>query len=73
MARAMYRVTAGQTFYDGVQLQEAGAQVPYDHDPGENLVPLNAEAKAAWKRVNGSDYKPGKPAPEAEADPADQG
>ena len=56
MARAMYRVAAGHTFYDGERLQEAGAEVPYDHDPGENLIPLNAEAKAAKAHM-------GKPAP----------
>jgi hypothetical protein len=41
-------------------MHEAGAKVAYDGEPGENLLPLNAEAKKAKERV-GKAQPPARP------------
>lgn len=45
MAKPLYKVNG--TFYLGDIMHSDGDQVSYDGDPGENLIPLNAEAKKA--------------------------
>ena len=67
MAKARFKVAPGHKFYDNWTMQEEGAEVVYEGDPGENLIPLNAEAKAAWKRRHNADYKAEK-VPEPVAD-----
>lgn len=47
MARPLYEVAPGQKFYDNWKMHEAGDKVEYDGATGENLVPVNAEAKKA--------------------------
>ncbi len=36
-------------FYDNWQMHEDGAEVTYKGEPGDNLIPINAEAKARKK------------------------
>ena len=49
MTRPMYRVNG--SFFDNWVMHEDGAEVPYDGEPGENLIPLNEEAEEAKKKV----------------------
>jgi hypothetical protein len=46
---AKYRVVG--SFYHQDQMHNDGAEVEYDGVPGENLEPLNAEAKKAKERA----------------------
>ncbi len=50
MADPQYEVAPGWKFYDNMRMHEAGAKVTYLGEPGENLIPLNAEAKKAKER-----------------------
>jgi hypothetical protein len=59
-----YRVAPGQCFHDGWVMhygldhpqapagQTDGAEVYWDGEPGDNLIPINAEAKAMKARVS---------------------
>ena len=49
MATPKYRVVGN--FYDNWRMHENGEEVEYGGDPGENLEPLNAEAKKAKERA----------------------
>jgi hypothetical protein len=49
MARPKYRVVG--SFYHEDVMHQDGAEVDYDGTPGENLEPLNAEAKKAKERA----------------------
>lgn len=51
MDRARYKVAEGCSFFDGMRMHEAGDEVEYDHDPGENLEPVNGEARTRKKRL----------------------
>jgi hypothetical protein len=46
---ARYKVIGG--FFDGFALHGDGDEVSYKGEPGDNLEPLNAEAKVAKARV----------------------
>jgi len=59
-AAPRYRVKG--SFFDNWQMHEDGAEVEYLGEPGENLIPLNAAAKARAKGVT----------PQQPAVPADQ-
>ncbi len=52
MARPTYTVAPEAKFWDGMVMHEAGETgIPYDGEPGDNLIPENAEAKARKKMV----------------------
>ena len=57
MAAPLYRVAPGHKFWDGMIMHDLAdpkydpkTVFPYEGEPGENLIPMNAEAKKAKER-----------------------
>lgn len=58
MALPQYRVAPGHKFFDNMRMHDLTDQhydpktvIEYEGEPGENLIPINAEAKKAKERV----------------------